>query len=257
MQTCDETRFKNALQGKDGRSGGMNLPELIRCVRSKGMTVKSSVKRSELVADVTRKLTSQGGPIEVIIPETVTSVFKILPTLRREYGGIMDFKLNGSFEAMSMVPGESKSIKSEDVPDYEVWWHNHPETGTGFSIPSFNDITVLIKRKYTQYSLVFTQDGTFIQWVPDKDASLSKLKLFMDLSKSKDLNEMFLHVLFDKENPDTIKQYISGVRAYFAVETKFVPWGQPISMSIKPYEPSVHKGRSAPSIKVKRSVKWV
>jgi hypothetical protein len=293
----DETRLKNALQGKDGRSGGMNLPELIKYARDHGIEVKSSFKRQEvidrikshvsaaatdkgrhqdedkgrhqdedkgrhqdadkqrqeLITHIKKSATSvqastAGEVIDVDIPGSMFEVLNGLPKLRREYGGIMDFKLDGSFEAMSMVPGEEAFVKSSDIPDYEVWWHNHPQT-SGFSVPSLSDIFVLISRKHTQYSLIFTQDGTFVQWVPNSEQAMLKSKLFKSFSKSlEELIELFDNIIFRESGDTLLKQYVSAVRKYFNVETRFVPWGHPVTLSVKPYETSIHKGRKSPVI---------
>ncbi len=288
----DEVRLKNALQGKDARSGGMNLPELIKYARDNSIDVKSSAKRQDIIeiikrhsgstqvrqqaadkelkqaADKARKEliahikksamtkspSSKDGVIDVNIPETMFGVLYILPNLKREYGGIMDFKVDGSFEAMSMVAGEETFVKSTDIPDYEVWWHNHPKTADGFfSVPSLADIFVLITRKHTQYSLVFTQDGTFVQWVPNAEQSMLRYKLFKSFSKSmEELTKTFDNIVFREAEDTVLKQYISAVKKYFNIETRFIPWGEPVTLSIKPYETSIHTGRKAPIIKKKQ-----
>jgi hypothetical protein len=165
-----------------------------------------------------------------------------MPHLKREYGGIIDFKLNGNLESMSLIPGEQSYINAEDIPDYEVMWHNHPYTPSGTSIPSLSDIKVLVGRKYTQYSLIFTDMGTFIQWVPDKEVARFYLKNFISISENvADQNAVFLNVLFRPDDPEVINQYVTNVRRYFKVETRFIPWGQEVTLELTPYEPTIHK----------------
>ena len=246
---CDNTRLANALTGKQQRNGGMNKQELLTCAISRGLDAKKNMTRPKLIS-----LFNPPAEKRVSIPQTIQDVVKILPKLKREYGGIIDFKLNGSFEAMSMIPGEATTVKGTDIPDYEVMWHNHPKAQEGYiSLPSFADAQSLILRKHTQYSLIFTDIGTFIQWTPDRYNSKQHLKLFRESAK----NLVSVEALYDSVTHDSasnvpfMEQFISGVKNFLAVETLFVPWGQGLTFKIYPYEPTVHRGRLTKAQKAK------
>ena len=222
----------------------MNMPELLKCARSKGIKIGLPITRQELVNKINALNQWPTGVMRVHIPDTITNLIKIMPYLKQEYGGIIDFKLNGNLESMSLIPGNEAYVNSDDIPDYEVMWHNHPFPDSGTSIPSLSDIKLLINRQHTQYSLIFTDMGTFIQWVPDKEQARFYLKNFTSMYKTiVEQNAMFLNILFREDDPEVVNQYTDNVRKYFKVETRFIPWGQPVTLELTPYEPTIHKGR--------------
>ena len=243
------------------------MPELISCARERGLVFNKSVKRSQLIA-----LFNPVQKKEVVLPATIKDVVKTLPKLKREYGGIIDFKLDGSFETMSMVPGEATYVKGTDVPDYEVMWHNHPEVlNPGYiSTPSLGDTISLIKRKHTQYSLIFTDKGTYVQWVPDRHVSKQYLKLFLSSAKKtvnrrvdreaseREALSLFSKIIYSPRiRTPFMEQLIQGIRTYFKVETAFIPWDQDYEyvLNIVPYEPTIHRGRLTKGQKAKAAAK--
>jgi hypothetical protein len=214
----------------------MTKAQLIEALR--GAAAMTSTASKSTAAMVKRP---SDGRMVVRIPAEIQELVRGLPELRREYGGIIDFKLDGSFETMSVVYGEGTYIKGGDIPDYEVMWHNHPRAPGGqSSVPSFADVRNIINSKHAQYSLIFTELGTFIQWVPNKKESQGILA-----SAGKDINENFVMFISMSPGKTIEEKYIYAIRSVLKVETMFAKWGQPYELHIFPYEPTVHAGRKS------------
>lgn len=85
-------------------------------------------------------------------------------TLKKEYGGYLDFDRKHRLERFEVVPGHSNYVEVD--PDYEVLFHTH--TGKFSEPPSPDDLTTLIKYG-NQAEIIFSSGATYLI-IPTKKA---------------------------------------------------------------------------------------
>jgi hypothetical protein len=95
-----------------------------------------------------------------------------------EFGGMIDINKDGSFDRAMFGIGMIRSVKIEDMFDFEVIFHTHPSGRTMFMFaqPSQRDIELSMYAstiKYTsgspkhQVHIVFTPEGVYTIYVPN------------------------------------------------------------------------------------------
>uniref|UniRef100_A0A6C0J9S0 Uncharacterized protein n=1 Tax=viral metagenome TaxID=1070528 RepID=A0A6C0J9S0_9ZZZZ len=182
-----DIRIEKACSGATKANGGMNLPELKVYLSSVKPDINvKSMKRSVLIKDICNHISAKSskpalpglpgkpikpklpttikvtkvrkdGHVTVTIPTHIQNMFSVLPDLDREYGGLMDYKLGGEFESISLIAGAQNTIEAKEIPDYETMWHNHPtEPLEETSVPSTPDLANLIMRS-VQVRLIFVK----------------------------------------------------------------------------------------------------
>uniref|UniRef100_A0A6C0J407 Uncharacterized protein n=1 Tax=viral metagenome TaxID=1070528 RepID=A0A6C0J407_9ZZZZ len=283
-----DIRIDRACNGATRANGGMNIKELrqylssllpalnvklmnrndiigyiCKQVRSKPVKPVKSIKPVKLVKPVkpvkpvktklptTIKVTNvrKDGHVTVTIPTHMQNMFSMLPDLDREYGGLIDYNLNGKFESISLISGAQNTIEAKEIPDYETMWHNHPTESSGVSLPSIPDIANLISRT-VQVSLIFVKKGTFVQSTVDKKKSRILFEQLMADVHKKDkrsvhivdkITDVFTIELHSIKTGTITEKYIKSVKKLFDVDTVFFPFGELVTFDLIPFEPLVHK----------------
>ena len=163
---------------------------------------------------------------KVHIPSNVLNVAKGLPALKKEYGGLIDFKMNGSFEALRV----HKSVAAQNflfhsVPEDRIIWHNHPTKPSANTKqpPSADDVKVFLQRAQAIHSVVFAPEGVYIQSLPPggtkKDA-----KALMQTNGVMSNHALAQRVQQEAQSKPFYRAYIDVVLRDCGVKTRFVPW---------------------------------
>ncbi len=144
---------------------------------------------------------------------------------KKEYGGAIDFKLDGSLEEIRVVPGTSYDVELD--PDFEVQYHTHPDANT--SPPSPEDVMALLNNKEQKVEIVFRDGDAFVIIDTPKTKKLKQMTyedqkkylylLFNRSSSKKDfetswketLQKLGFKVIINKEQSSTMKIPLTAV----------------------------------------------
>jgi len=89
----------------------------------------------------------------------------------KEYGGAIDFDLQGNIEQINISPGHELEV---DLPvDYEVQYHTHPDKNP--NPPTSDDVIALLHNNRQQAEIVFQKGRAFVIVKTPLTRALSKL----------------------------------------------------------------------------------
>lgn len=148
----------------------------------------------------------------------------------REFGGGIDFGLDGHIEQFIVTPGRAYDVALD--PDFEVQYHTHPDKF--ISPPTPEDIMALLENKKQQAEMIFRNGESYTIIKTSKTKALSKLPTAILFQK---LDRAFLLSRGKNWEFDYKKELEKlGFIVFISKDIK-----SPINVKIQPVEPKRRK----------------